>query len=128
MELATRSVFYCTTPVNKETDWKPPRRCGKFASLPNQLIHRLAELAPRLQPELLHRVISAYGLEDCAELVAQATPAQLSHVFDLDLWRPPGPGLDEQFDAERFGVWIESWWRPAPGSRPTSSRRCRSSS
>ncbi len=73
----------------------------------NQLIHRLAHLAPRLQPELLHRVISAYGLEDCVELVAQATPAQLSHVFDLDLWRPARPGLDEQFDAERFGVWIE---------------------
>jgi Family of unknown function (DUF6178) len=35
------------------------------------------------------------------------TPAQLSHVFDLDLWRPPRPGLDEQFDAARFGVWIE---------------------
>jgi len=55
----------------------------------------------------LHRVISAYGLEDSAELVAQATPEQLSNVFDLDLWRPPSPGLDEQFDAERFGVWIE---------------------
>ncbi len=39
--------------------------------------------------------------------MAQATPAQLSQVFDLDLWRPARPGLDEQFDAERFGVWIE---------------------
>ena len=75
--------------------------------MPNPRILRLAELAPRLRPELLHRVIDAYGLEDCAELVAQATPAQLSHVFDLDLWRPPRPGLDEQFDAERFGVWLE---------------------
>ena len=56
---------------------------------------------------MLHRVISAYGLEDCVELVAQATPAQISHVFDLDLWRSASPGLDEQFDAERFGVWIE---------------------
>ena len=28
-------------------------------------------------------------------------------MFDLDLWRPARPGLDEQFDAERFGVWIE---------------------
>lgn len=41
------------------------------------------------------------------DLVAQATPAQLAHVFDLDLWRPPRPGLDEQFDAARFGVWLE---------------------
>jgi hypothetical protein len=70
-------------------------------------MHRLAELAPKLRPELLHRVIGAYGLEDCVELVAHATPAQLSHLFDLDLWRPPRPGLDECFDAARFGLWIE---------------------
>jgi len=31
----------------------------------------------------------------------------LSHLFDLDLWRPARPGLDEQFDAARFGLWIE---------------------
>jgi uncharacterized protein DUF6178 len=71
------------------------------------LIHRLAQLATRLQPEQLHRVIGAYGLEDCGELVAHATPAQLSRIFDLDLWRPARPGLDEQFDAERFGIWVE---------------------
>jgi hypothetical protein len=75
--------------------------------LPNELIHRLAELAPKLRPELLHRVIGTYGLEDCVDLVAQATPAQLSHLFDLDLWRPARPGLDERFDAARFGLWIE---------------------
>jgi hypothetical protein len=75
--------------------------------LPNQLIHRLAELAPKLRPDLLHRVIGAYGLEDCVDLVAQATPAQLSHLFDLDLWRPARPGLDEHFDAARFGLWLE---------------------
>jgi hypothetical protein len=73
----------------------------------NQLIHRLTELAPRLQPELLHRVVTAHGLEDCVDLVAQVTPQQLSHVFDLDLWRPARAGLDEQFDAARFGLWIE---------------------
>jgi hypothetical protein len=101
------SCFYYTTAVKKETGSKRSRGCGKVPSLSNYLIHRLASLAPRLQPELLHRVISAYGLEDCAELVAQATPAQLSQVFDLDLWRPTRPGLDERFDAERFGVWIE---------------------
>ena len=55
----------------------------------------------------MHRVIGAYGLEDCAELVAHATPAQLSRVLDLDLWRPARAGRDDQFDAERFGLWIE---------------------
>ena len=71
------------------------------------MIHRLAQLATRLQPEQIYRVIDAYGLEDCGELVAHATPSQLSRIFDLDLWRPARPGLDEQFDAERFGIWVE---------------------
>src|SRR5215813_12198339 len=47
------------------------------------------------------------GLEDCGELVALATPEQLTRVFDLDLWRAEKPGRDEQFDADRFGVWLE---------------------
>jgi hypothetical protein len=56
---------------------------------------------------LLHRVIQHCGLEDCGELVALTTPAQLARVFDLDLWTPAHPGLDEQFDADRFGLWLE---------------------
>jgi hypothetical protein len=36
-----------------------------------------------------------------------ATPDQLTRVFDLDLWRAAGPGGDEQFDAGRFGTWLE---------------------
>ena len=67
---------------------------------------QLALVVPQLQPELLHRVIERYGLEDCAELVALATPAQLVRLLDLDLWRA-GPGDDEHFDPARFGVWIE---------------------
>ena len=67
----------------------------------------LERVVPRLQPELLHRVIQSCGLEDCGELVALATPAQLTRIFDLDLWRPAQPGMDEQFDADRFGVWLE---------------------
>ena len=56
---------------------------------------------------MLHRVIQRCGLEDCGELVALATPDQLAAVFDLDLWRAGRPGLDEQFDADRFGLWLE---------------------
>jgi hypothetical protein len=67
----------------------------------------LEHVVPRLQPELLHRVIQSCGLEDCGELVALATPQQLKHIFDLDLWRPTQQGKDEQFDADRFGVWLE---------------------
>jgi hypothetical protein len=40
-------------------------------------------------------------------VVALATSEQLARIFDLDLWRAGQPGMDEQFDADRFGVWIE---------------------
>ncbi len=67
----------------------------------------LEHVVPRLQPDVLHRVIQSCGLEDCGELVVLATPEQLTRIFDLDLWRSAQPGMDEQFDAERFGVWLE---------------------
>jgi Family of unknown function (DUF6178) len=70
-------------------------------------VPQLAHVVPRLQPDVLHRLIERCGLEDCGELVALATPGQLARVFDLDLWRAAQPGLDEQFDAGRFGVWLE---------------------
>ena len=66
----------------------------------------LAQVVPRLPGEVLHRVIERCGLEDCSEVVALATPAQLLEVFDLDLWRPGAAGHDELFDAARFGVWL----------------------
>ena len=67
----------------------------------------LEQVVPLLRPELLHRVIQTCGLEDCGEIVALATPEQLARVFDLDLWRAAKAGQDEQFDADRFGVWLE---------------------
>ena len=67
----------------------------------------LAMVVPRLPADILHRVIQSSGLEDSSALVAMSTPAQLAAVFDLDLWRSAQPGQDEQFDADRFGVWLE---------------------
>jgi len=67
----------------------------------------LEQVVPLLRPDLLHRVIQTCGLEDCGEIVALATPGQLSRIFDLDLWRAAKAGRDEQFDADRFGVWLE---------------------
>lgn len=92
---------------------RPPDRPARRDARARPLLERirdtphLAQAVPRLRPELLHRVIQRVGLEDCAELVTLATPQQLSRVFDLDLWRPAVPGSDEQFDASRFGVWLE---------------------
>src|SRR5262245_6372300 len=68
---------------------------------------RLEQVVPRLQPDLLHRVIQSCGLEDCGDLVSLATSQQLARIFDLDLWHAARPGPDEQFDAGRFGVWVE---------------------
>jgi hypothetical protein len=67
----------------------------------------LAKLVPHLRPDVLHRVIQRCGLEDCAALVAFATPEQLARILDVDIWRVRTPGPDDAFDADRFGVWIE---------------------
>lgn len=67
----------------------------------------LAHVVPRLPADVLHRIIQRCGLEDSGELLALATPEQMARVFDLDLWRSTEPGLDEQFDADRFGLWLE---------------------
>jgi hypothetical protein len=68
----------------------------------------LARLVPHLPPETLHQLIRHSGLHACADLVASATPEQLTSVLDLDLWRHAQPGRDEQFDADRFGEWVEA--------------------
>jgi hypothetical protein len=68
---------------------------------------QFVRLVPRLAPELLHQVIRQSGLDACGELVAAATPEQLTSILDLDLWRHDQPGRDEQFDADRFGEWVE---------------------
>ena len=80
---------------------------------PHTLLARLLQtpdlpaIVPRLQPEVLHRVIQACGLEDCGEFVALATPAQLTRLLDLDVWRGGGAGRDDVLDGDRFGLWID---------------------
>ena len=60
----------------------------------------MAKLSLELQ--LIRRV----GLEECSDLIAAATPEQLTHLFDEDLWAGL-PGTEDQFDADRFGLWLE---------------------
>jgi hypothetical protein len=85
-----------------------PRR-GHGLSLLERILETpdIARVVPQLPPEMLHRVIERCGLEACGELMALATPEQVSRVLDLDLWRAAQPGVDEQFDADRFGRWLE---------------------
>ena len=67
----------------------------------------LARVVPYLAPETLHQLIRYRGLDACGEIVTSATPAQLTSLLDLDLWRHAKPGRDEQFDVDRFGEWLE---------------------
>jgi len=67
----------------------------------------LARVVPHLQPEVLHAVVTHCGLHDSGDLLALATPEQLTAVLDLDLWKADRAGGDEQFDATRFGEWLE---------------------
>ena len=100
-------------PVTKPKDSARHTRADAISRDRRSLLERildtphLAHVVPRLQPEVLHKVIETCGLEDCGDLVALATPDQLQRVFDLDLWRPPQPGLDERLDPQRFAVWLE---------------------
>lgn len=68
----------------------------------------LARVVPHLPAEVLHQLIRSRGLDACSGLVTSATPAQLTSLLDLDLWRHARPGADEQFDVDRFGEWLEA--------------------
>ena len=95
-----------STTTNRET---APRDGGSVDHRLARLLDTpfLARVVPHLAPETLHQLIQHRGLEACGELVTSATPAQLTSLLDLDLWRHAQPGRDEQFDVDRFGEWLE---------------------
>jgi hypothetical protein len=97
------------SPPRRRSDSPAPRDTQEARGLLDRLMDmpHLAHVVPRLQPEILQQVIQNCGLEACGELMTLATPGQLARVFDLDLWRAGQSGVDEQFDADRFGVWLE---------------------
>ncbi|HEY7058741.1 MAG TPA: DUF6178 family protein [Vicinamibacterales bacterium] len=67
----------------------------------------LPEVVRSLEPQVLHRLVTVCGLEDCSEIVALATPEQLMGVLDIDVWRNDTPGQDDRLDIARFGLWLE---------------------
>ena len=95
-----------STTTNRET---APRNRGSVDHRLARLLDTpfLARIVPHLAPETLHQLIQYRGLDACGELVTSATPAQLTSLLDLDLWRHAQPGRDEQFDVDRFGEWLE---------------------
>ena len=78
------------------------QRLARLLDSPN-----LARVVPHLPAETLHQLIRYRGLDACGELVTSATPAQLTSVLDIDLWRQAWPGRDEELDVGRFGEWLE---------------------
>ena len=95
-----------STTTNRET---APRDGGSVDHRLARLLDTpfFARVVPHLAPETLHSLIQHRGLDACGELVTSATPAQLTSLLDLDLWRRAQPGRDAQFDVERFGEWLE---------------------
>jgi hypothetical protein len=81
--------------------------------LPAQLLTQILEqpgivdAVQALPPAVLSQWIHHIGLEDAGELVSLASPAQLTELFDDDLWRSERAGQDETFDADRFVLWLE---------------------
>ena len=67
----------------------------------------LAQVVQGLEPKVLHHLVRQCGLEQCGEIVALATAEQLTRIFDDDLWRSDSAGAEEEFDAGRFGLWLE---------------------
>jgi hypothetical protein len=95
-----------STTTNRET---APRARGSVDHRLTRLLETplFAQVVPHLAPETLHQLIRRRGLDACGDLVTSATPAQLTSLLDLDLWRHAQPGRDEQFDVDRFGEWLE---------------------
>jgi Family of unknown function (DUF6178) len=83
------------------------------ARAPRDLIGRILETPdlPRvvqgLEPAVLHQLVQKCGLEDAGPIVAFATTEQLMGVFDHDLWQAARAGAADEFDADRFGLWLE---------------------
>ena len=91
--------------TNRET--APRARDSVDDRLARLLDTPLTRVVPHLAPEMLHQLIQYRGLDACGEVLASATPAQLTSLLDLDLWQHARPGGDEQFDVDRFGEWLE---------------------
>ncbi len=59
----------------------------------------------RASPETFCAVLAEVGLADAGELLAMATPEQFVAAIDTTLWS--WDGTAEQFDHERFAIWLE---------------------
>lgn len=91
--------------MNTIRRYEPP----SSAQLLRHVLERpeLVAAVRELPGEVLGGLIDRIGLEDAGEIVALASAEQLAQVFDQDLWRADRAGGDEDFQLERFGLWLE---------------------
>lgn len=91
----------------------PMKPATRLPAAPRRLVARLldaphlAAIVQGLEPKLLHQLVRHCGLEGCGEILALATTEQLTRVFDDDLWASAQPGAEEEFDVDRFALWLE---------------------
>jgi hypothetical protein len=67
----------------------------------------LVRTVQSLEPRALGRLIEHIGLEDAGEIVALVTVDQLQNILDEDVWSAARLGDAEQFDPDRFALWLE---------------------
>lgn len=92
----------------KRGSTRPARRAADASLVRVPRADALARVIPTLAPETLHALVRHRGLDAAVEVFTSATPAQLTALADLDLWRSSQPGDRETFDADRFGEWLET--------------------
>jgi hypothetical protein len=57
----------------------------------------------------LQRLVNYVGIEDSAELLEYALPAQIRSLLDLSIWQAPSPDAPETVDIARFFRWVDTW-------------------
>lgn len=75
---------------------------------------RLPAFIENLDTPTLGKLIRHVGMTDAQELMALATPAQLSELIETESWSSDRPGTEEAFDPEKFLEWILVWYDMGP--------------
>jgi len=94
----------------KMTIGKPPVQ-AKSGNLLAMLLDnpQLPAYIARLNGPTLSRLVQHVGKEDAQELLAFATPEQITDLIETDTWDSASPGAEETFSPEKFLEWLEIW-------------------
>jgi Family of unknown function (DUF6178) len=68
-----------------------------------------AAVLEHMQPKTLARLVDRVGLNDAAELMALVPARRLLSALDVAVWKSPGLGASQVFDAAEFTNWLRVW-------------------